>query len=182
MLRYRLYRTLNGKREYLGNFELACTLEQERTSEELYDLLISSNGEPSIADLQKKFHALCVALLSSCCTTDSCLACPTDQVLFIYGLESNLEWKSPAGMYSRCGNLQVAFQAIFIQMARLSATPSRDYEAYDSQLDFGDDIDLSDAFDDDGLEDEDEDDVESMSSLDPQCDFSYLFVSSSSGD
>ncbi|KIL57380.1 hypothetical protein M378DRAFT_171802 [Amanita muscaria Koide BX008] len=158
MMRYRLYRTLSGKSEYLGNFELACTLEQERTSKELYDLLISSNGEPSsMAELQKKFHALCVALITSCRSTDSCLACPTDQVLFIHGLESHLGWKSPVGVYSRCGHLQIAFQAIFIQMARLSATPSRDYQPYDCEpFDFGDDIDLSDDFDDDGLEDENE--------------------------
>lgn len=170
MMRYRLYRTLTGKREYLGNFELACTPEQERASKELYELLISSNGEPSMAQLQKNFHALCTTLISDCCSTDSYLACPTDQVLFIHGLESNLEWKSPAGVYSRCGHLQVAFQAIFIQMARLSANPSLDYQPYDSELvDCLDDINLSDAFDDDLPEDEDE--AESTLSLGIMCFF-----------
>ncbi len=54
-------------------------------------------------------------------------------MLFINGIESgDGKWQQPKILYHKCGALQIAFQCIFVQMARLAPTGSTEYVPWSS--------------------------------------------------
>ncbi len=158
-LRLHLHRTTGKRLPWMGHFELQCTPDQDAAAKNLYDLFVNSGGLPGEQDIQSRFHMLCISLLSSCTATDSVIACPTDQLLFLYGVQSGQMWCNPAELYHHCGSLQVALQAIFIHMARMSASCTTAYTSWPTIIGQSGDVDLDIIFPDeisDGLSLEDQ--------------------------
>lgn len=102
-----------------GAFRLQCSVDQLEAAQSLYDLIIKTKGSPDSLPLQKAFHRVCVALLQPQSLSEDVIACPTEQVLFIFSIAPGWKWISGARLYERCGALQLIFQLIFIQNARL---------------------------------------------------------------
>ncbi|GLB45396.1 hypothetical protein LshimejAT787_2200590 [Lyophyllum shimeji] len=136
MLRFELIVRTNDKKrlKLLGTFRLQCSPDQQAALNTLYDLLMRTEGQPDLIDLQKAFHALCLPLLKPELLEENVMACPTDQLLFIMGLGHDNSYSHPAHLYAKCGALQAAFQLILVQMARLHEAHQTDYKPWSKSV------------------------------------------------
>ena len=104
---------------FIGNFRLARTREQETAAYSLYTLFLETEGNPSVVQLQKAFHTLCVTLLKPDSTSEAVIAFPTEQVLFVESMAPKNKWNKASRTYERISHFQTAFLLILVQMARL---------------------------------------------------------------
>lgn len=79
MLRIKCYENDKG----LGRFHLQGSPDQLHASQQLFNLLINSQGKPHNTQLLEALHDLFVTLLKPTSLSESIVACPTDQMLFV---------------------------------------------------------------------------------------------------
>ncbi|KAL0957783.1 hypothetical protein HGRIS_001560 [Hohenbuehelia grisea] len=138
----------------LGRFKLRSSPDQKGALDFLYDLLMRPEGEPELLSMQRALHALCSLLLKPKSPVAGIMAYPTDQWLFVLGYRNGNSYAHPAHLYARCGALQIAFQLILVQMARLHGTRQDCYEPSSMIVELADhercdDVDLGEGDEDD---------------------------------
>lgn len=131
------------KERGLRKLKLICSKAQRESIKRLYKRIQDTEGRLDDFISEDELHDLLFLLLSPQSLqglSEDYIACPTDQMLFLFSLSTH-GWRTAAQIYERCGALQVAFQCIMVRAAhrksRLHGTvPEKDLVPEKVVIDF----------------------------------------------
>ena len=173
-----------GKAEQYGGFMLVGDIGQAEAALALYSLIIDKKGKLSPEELQRPMHTLLDALLRPTQLSTNHIACPTDQMLFLFAVLPHGHYRTANSIQELCAMLQYGFRTTILQEARqklgavadsdrLTGTSrssplnpkseqemgkgsAQDFESESSDVDEGDDDDNEDDENENGSDEPDE--------------------------